>query len=120
MRDIGAMVKNGDITIEKLKSGDYFSRTRNQAIARAFKERGIIEQYVSGISKINTACKERIIQKSNVGANELHELIKKNQPLKTKQITQKTVKRWLKQLKDEKKIEFRGSSKTGGYWSKDD
>lgn len=35
------------------------------------------------------------------------------------QIPLRTVERWLKQLKDENKIEFRGSPKTGGYWSLD-
>lgn len=31
--------------------------------------------------------------------------------------TQRTVERWLKQLKDQGKIEFRGAPKTGGYFS---
>ena len=31
---------------------------------------------------------------------------------------QGTVERWLKQLKDKKKIEFIGSQKTGGYYVK--
>ncbi|UOG92006.1 MAG: hypothetical protein L3K52_17730 [Candidatus Thiothrix sulfatifontis] len=30
---------------------------------------------------------------------------------------QRTVERWLKQLKAEQKIEFRGASKTGGYYA---
>ena len=30
----------------------------------------------------------------------------------------KTIERWLKKLKDEQKIEFRGASKTGGYYTK--
>ncbi len=29
--------------------------------------------------------------------------------------TQRTIERWLKQLRDEDKIEFKGSAKTGGY-----
>ncbi len=29
---------------------------------------------------------------------------------------QRTIERWLKQLKDENKIEFRGAPKTGGYF----
>jgi len=47
----------GDLTIEKLQSGNYSSRTRNRAIARAFKEAGIIERYGSGISRIKNECK---------------------------------------------------------------
>ncbi len=30
----------------------------------------------------------------------------------------KTIERWLKKLKDEQKIEFRGASKTGRYYTK--
>ncbi|MDP3842571.1 MAG: helix-turn-helix domain-containing protein [Oxalobacteraceae bacterium] len=32
---------------------------------------------------------------------------------------QRTVERWLKQLKDSQLIEFRGAPKTGGYYPKD-
>jgi predicted HTH transcriptional regulator len=46
-----------DLTIEKLQSGNYSSRTRNRAIARAFKEAGIIERYGSGIARIKNECK---------------------------------------------------------------
>jgi ATP-dependent DNA helicase RecG len=31
-------------------------------------------------------------------------------------VTQRKVERWVKQLKDGHKIEFRGAPKTGGYW----
>ena len=31
---------------------------------------------------------------------------------------QRTIERWLKQLKDQNLIEFRGATKTGGYYSK--
>ena len=31
-------------------------------------------------------------------------------------VSQRTVERWLKQLKDEQKIVFRGAAKTGGYF----
>ena len=46
-----------DLTIEDLHSGNYSSRTRNRAIARAFKEAGIIERYGSGIARIKNECK---------------------------------------------------------------
>ena len=46
-----------DITIEKLQSGNYSSRTRNRAIAKAFKEAGIIERYGSGIARIKDECR---------------------------------------------------------------
>ena len=44
-----------DITIEKLVSGDYSSRSRNRALAKIFKEAGIIERYGSGIKRIINA-----------------------------------------------------------------
>ncbi len=31
-------------------------------------------------------------------------------------IPEKTTERWLKQLREENKIEFRGAAKTGGYF----
>lgn len=31
-------------------------------------------------------------------------------------VTNRTVERWLKQLRDENKIECRGAAKAGGYW----
>ncbi len=58
----------------------------------------------------------------NVGVNEIYNFIKEKQPVKANKIaekfdnvTQRTVERWIKQLKDEGKIEFIGASKTGGY-----
>ena len=61
----------------------------------------------------------------NVGVNEIYEYIKQNEPIRAKaisnhfpQITQRTIERYIKQLKDENKIEFRGIPKTGGYYAK--
>ena len=58
----------------------------------------------------------------NVGVNDLLECIKSYGPIKANElstyfpkITQRTVERWIKQLKDENIIEFKGASKTGGY-----
>jgi ATP-dependent DNA helicase RecG len=31
-------------------------------------------------------------------------------------VSQRTIERWLKQLKDQQKIVFRGAAKTGGYF----
>lgn len=31
-------------------------------------------------------------------------------------VSQRTVERWLKYLRDEQKIVFKGAFKTGGYW----
>jgi len=138
-----------DLTIEKLLSGNYSSRSRNRAIAKIFKEAGIIEKYGSGIARIRKECKAYEIKEPifeefqhgfrvilfkdkidvgvsggvNVGVNELHDFIQKHQPVKINHlvvhfdnVTQRTVERWLKQLKDEGKIKFKGSPKTGGYY----
>ncbi len=67
-------------------------------------------------------------EKEDVGVSEgvksLYELIV-NQPnhrstffSKELHTSVKNIERWLKQLKDKKKIEFIGSAKTGGYYVK--
>ena len=62
----------------------------------------------------------------NGGVNELYNFIKQNPNLKANKISEslniplRTVERYLKQLKDENKIEFKGSPKTGGYLIKEE
>ncbi|MBU1666998.1 putative DNA binding domain-containing protein [bacterium] len=147
-----------DLTIEKLQSGDYSSRTRNRAIARAFKEAGIIERYGSGIGRIKNECKlhgviEPIFEEFvhgfrvvlfkekqdgvingvingvvngvvNEGIDSLYDFIKKHPNQKANIISEKlgiplrTIQRWLKELKVEEKIEFKGAPKIGGYFVK--
>lgn len=57
------------------------------------------------------------------GVKSLLDHIKENPGLRTTQIEKqlgvpvKTLERWLKQLKDQNKIEFKGAPKTGGYYS---
>ena len=48
----------GGITIQDLLTGNYTSKTRNKLIAKAFKEIGLIEQYGSGIYRIQKICRE--------------------------------------------------------------
>ena len=135
-----------DITIEKLQSGNYASRSRNRAIARIFKEAGIIERYGSGIKRIKDACKSYGIGKPvfeefqhgfrvtlfkkrvnggvNGGVNEIFDFIVDNPGYNAKKISERfgislrTTERLLKQLKDKNKIEFKGSPKKGGYFIK--
>lgn len=58
----------------------------------------------------------------NVGVNNLYEIIKNNPGLNSKQlqqyfnVTDRTLERWLKQLREGGKIEFKGAPKTGGYF----
>jgi len=130
----------------------------NRAIAKTFKEAGIIEKYGSGIARIRKECKLHEIKEpvfeefqhgfrvilfkakldggangganggenggENEGATQLLSLLSNSPGLKTKELSflsktpLRTVERWLKQLKDEGKIEFKGSPKTGGYYVK--
>ena len=134
---------HGDLTVEQLLSGQYSSKPRNRAIANMFKEAGIIERYGSGIARICNICLDfgiatpifeefqhgfRVtVSKNggvNGGVNELLTFITNTPGLNTRQLVtqrnqpQRTLERWLKQLKEEQKIEYRGSSKTGGYYAK--
>ena len=60
----------------------------------------------------------------NGGINLLLVFISENQNLSAKAISEnmneplRTIQRWIKKLKDEGKIEYRGSKKTGGYYVK--
>lgn len=137
----------GNLTVEQLLSGNYSSKPRNRAIANMFKEAGIIERYGSGIARIAKLCQEHGVtaptfeefqhgfrvtvykeklESVNGGVNELLALITVNpgnssrQLVETLGVSQRTLERWLKQLKYDGKIEFRGSSKTGGYYAKKD
>jgi ATP-dependent DNA helicase RecG len=74
-----------------------------------------------------TIYKERLkVGGVSEGVNDLLGFIKANPNLRTPQLEKhlnvpvKTLERWLKHLKDAGKIEFRGSSKTGGYYVKED
>jgi ATP-dependent DNA helicase RecG len=135
-----------DITIEKLKSGDYVSRTRNKLLANMLKEYGLIEKYGSGIKRVRNSCKEHGIgepvfenfqhgfkvtvfkEKLNGGINggikSVLDFIRVNPGVKGGMIAkglnlpQRTVERVLKRLKDEGVIEFIGSKKSGGYFVK--
>ena len=142
------------LTIEELESGNYSSRTRNRAVARAFKEAGIIERYGSGIARIKNECKlhgsiepkfeefvhgfrvilykekvvnldegisEGISEGINEGITYLYNFIKANPSLRVSQLAKqldippKTLERWIKKLREQNKIEYIGSKKTGGY-----
>ena len=59
------------------------------------------------------------------GVNEIENLISKQPGINAKGIrtelrfSQRSTERWLKQLREEGKIEFKGSAKTGGYYLKE-
>ena len=74
--------------------------------------------------KDNEGVNEGISEGINEGINSLYEFIKNNPSKRVSQIEEKlntpakTLERWIKKLKDEDKIEYRGSKKTGGYYVK--
>lgn len=134
----------GNLTIDKLLSGDYCSKTRNKLIALMFKEVGLIEKYGSGIQRIReafdeyglrqplfeefqdgfrvTCYKKHIRGGVSGGVKEIINIISQNPGIRSHEIrerlnmSQRTIERWLKKLKGEEKIEFRGSPKKGGYY----
>jgi predicted HTH transcriptional regulator len=61
----------------------------------------------------------------NVGVNNVLEIIEKTPGINSKgisfnfDVTQRTVERWIEQLRNEGKIEFKGAPKTGGYFLKE-
>ena len=56
------------------------------------------------------------------GVNDILMLIKNNPGINVSiiksllNVPQRTIERWINQLKKENKIEFKGAPKTGGYW----
>jgi ATP-dependent DNA helicase RecG len=60
----------------------------------------------------------------NGGVNDLFIYIQANPGLSAKQLAdnldtaKRTLERWLKQLREQSKIEFKGAPKTGGYYVK--
>lgn len=60
------------------------------------------------------------------GVNNLLDYIKANPGKKSKEIKaalnlpQRTLERWLKELREQKKIKFQGAPKTGGYYRFDE
>lgn len=154
-----------DLTVEKIKSGNYKSHLRNKQIAAIFKELDLIEKYGSGVRRVIEAfvvyglpeplfeatqggmavtvfkpkdqkthektddgasegATEGASEGASEGVNGLYALIAAQPSLRGPALAKllgtspKNVERWLKQLKDQNLIEFRGATKTGGYYSK--
>jgi len=127
---------------------NYQSHLRNKLIAEAFYLTGNIEKYGSGFIRIRkelvgypevsfTLAEDgegvlvtfrlnaEVSGEVNEGVKALHAFVKENVGKRAPFFAQKlgtsgkNVERWLKQLKEEDKIEFRGAPKTGGYYPKD-
>jgi len=89
-----------------------------------FKEVGTHFIVVFKRKKTPVSPDEGVNEGINEGVNALFNYIKNNPGRRTPKFEEalgvpiKTIERWLKKLKDEKKIEFRGAPKTGGYYIK--
>jgi len=65
-----------------------------------------------------------VVAFANEGIKSILEFIHNNPGKRVSQISEltnipaKTIERWIKQLKEQGHIEFRGSKKTGGYYAK--
>ncbi len=134
----------GGLTIEKIKKEEV-SRRRNELIADMLHHIHFVERWGRGIKLILsreptadfrvvagifiTTFKRKGVEDVgvnvgvNVGVESLLEHIRNHPGQRVVQfanafgITTRTIERWIRQLKEEGKIEFRGSPKKGGYWA---
>ena len=88
----------GGLTIEEIKTDSYQSHIRNKLIAEAFYLTKNIEKYGSGFIRIR-----KELESYPELSEQLH-------------VPAKTIERWIKKLRDENKIIFKGAPKTGGYF----
>ena len=130
----------GNTTLEQIIKGQAPSKRRNPLIADLFKRIHFGERWGRGIKLILS--KELEVQFKDIadwfmtifkrtkeinggvnGGVNLLEYIQKNPGKRTSQIeietkiAKRTIERQLKKLREDGKIEFRGSAKTGGYFA---
>lgn len=120
-----------------------YSKPINTEPMRIYKDIELVEQLGSGLERILSYYQKTsfvitenflknvfisdydAIQNEGVneGVNSLYDYILSNPNSKTSQIAKhlnkpmKTIERWVAQLRQEDKIEFKGSFKTGGYFA---
>lgn len=121
------------------------SVARNKGLAKIFSSLKLIESWGTGLKRIQEYCEmngnpnPEIIEKAgevrlvfrprgnggiNGGINEVFNFIKSNPGLRAANLAVRikhpfdTTEKWLRRLKKEGKIEYRGSKKTGGYFVK--
>lgn len=124
-----------------------YSKPTSRELMRIYKDLELVEHLGSGLGRIlNAYGKESfkirqnfmrniffknensldvgVYEGVNEGVKSLYKLIEKNPCnrstffAKSLNTSVKNIERWLKQLKDEDKIEFKGAPKTGGYFVK--
>lgn len=96
------------VEFETLKSGFLVIFYRDLTIEKTGgvpKDEGISEGISEGIKSLLAYIESNPGKRINIIAREM------NRP-------EKTIERWMKKLRDENKVEFRGSKKTGGYYKK--
>ena len=79
------------------------------AVVTTFYKKQIVIEKTGGITGGITELENFIIKNENLSAIALSEKL---------EIPLRTTQRWIKELKDKNKIEYRGSKKTGGYFAK--
>ncbi len=96
------------VTFENLKTGFLVTFYRPEIGVREIKKIGGLGEGVNeGVSEgVNSLL---VYIRKNPGQRIIHI----SQALK---VPQKTLERWIKKLKKERKIKYKGSFKTGGYW----
>ncbi len=127
--------------IADLSTDHYQSRLRNKLIAEAFYLTKNIEKYSSGfirirkeletypevsfsIEEVGDGLLVTFLRGEGVseGVNLLYQSIMQQPGIRTPElasklrIPRKTLERWIRQLRDEKRIVFKGAAKTGGYY----
>ncbi len=134
----------GGLTVSDLLTDNYQSRMRNKLVAEAFYLTNNIEKYGSGFVRIRKELKAYpditleiseigdgllvtftqfggVNEGVNEGVNILYNCIKQNPGLRLPELSKlsgaplKILERWIKQLRDEGKIVYKGAPKTGGY-----
>jgi ATP-dependent DNA helicase RecG len=135
----------GGLTVEDLKTDNYQSHLRNKLVAEAFYLTRNIEKYGSGFIRIRKEletypevkfCVEEIAdgvlvtfrwaEKVSEGVARLLDCVREQPGVRIPEISQrlqvpaKTIERWIKKLRDENRVVFKGAPKTGGYFLLDD
>jgi len=119
---ISDRVKEKVMVYEGISKGIKVDEGINKGVSEGIKVSEGINKGISEGIKVNEGISEGINIKVNEGINLLFTIIKENQGKRSFELAkimnkpQKTIERWLGILKENKKIVFMGSNKTGGYY----
>jgi len=124
---IKALLEKGFIKVENFMKSPNKKAYRYLLTADGLKNKIALTETYIAIKKLEYEKLQENLEldkKRNGDINLLLVFISENQSLSAKNISEnmneplKTIQRWIKQLKDENKIEYLGSKKTGGYFVK--